>query len=134
MGGTSGIFRLRLNGRYLAYAESFSCDKTHGDCRGDVKVVDLRSGRRSSQQGFFAYDTPEQPAEPYVMHDLVLTGTGTAAFIVGAQDDSVEVWLLSPGKRSRLDRAPDIETGSLAISTNWVYWTRAGLPQATRLP
>ena len=131
-----------LNGRYLAYVESF-CDL---DTASDhVVVKDLRTGavkfRAPAAGGAFAAE-----GEPSTrVTDLALARTGSVAWIgewdadsnraIGGPPDNRQVLKLevgSPPGGTVLAEGADIEPGSLGLSARTsagvsrLYWTKGG--------
>jgi hypothetical protein len=122
--------RLVVAGHDVAYELD---DCTSKGCSDGIHVRDAVTGRERLVPA-----APDQPAP--AAGNLALTPTGTLAWptsrIVG-NGGQIEhaVWLLGPtGDPQRLDAGPDVELGSVAISENFVYWTRGGVPRSAPLP
>lgn len=119
---------VRVAGRFVGFDSGFGCDRHYGDCAGYVKVVDARSGKRKHS---FATQDSRLEGEPRSqvpeLSDFALRPNGSAALIIGPTEAlDLEVWKLDAEGNTRLDRGPDVERGSLAISRRWVYWRRGG--------
>jgi hypothetical protein len=128
-----GIAYMRLAGAFAAYS-----DGCVGRCGAwsDLFVRDLRTGMvkhsRQSNRADFVY-----------LRDLELRGSGAAAWIDEVcrgcvqrptESRTFQVNRFRAGRNAvRLDRGPDIEPDSLALSGSILYWTKGGRPYSAAL-
>ena len=122
-----GFIRGRLAGRFVAFGDGFGCDRL-GDCSASVRVVDTKTGGGVHEVAVtIPAGTPNAGKIPQ-LPTLHVRTDGSTAFLMGpSSDDTWEVWRLNAAGPQRLD-AGNVDPKSMAISANWIYWTRDGQP------
>jgi hypothetical protein len=118
-GDTIGVGSFRLAGKYvgLVYSDCDSCDD-------EIQVFDLTTGKKTLSTDAIE-PSEDDDLEPGVI-DFVMTPGGAVAWIAEGSDENARVVKLDKKGKARLDR--QVESGSLAIAGNRIFWLKNGTP------
>jgi hypothetical protein len=124
-----GISTVRLAGHFMAYGNAFGCDRYYGDCSGRIVVRDLRTGGLHATKRLETINAPpERPAGSLSVADLRLSRDGSAAFIA-FHGFSLELWMIDAQGSTLLDSGNAIDSRSLALTSQRIYWMHDGQPR-----
>jgi hypothetical protein len=123
-----GVTTVRVAGRFVAFGVFYQDRSSGNQPLSSVEVWDLKRRKR-----FHVHDIDVAPVLDPSLADLELRATGSAAYIVTAENYSPHVWRLAKTPKL-LDEASDTDPWSLRREGDTVYWTSGSRERHARLP
>lgn len=111
------LTRWKLGGSFIAYYWNACEPPGDGPCYGDLRVLDVRRGRYAHSIG---------DNEPFA---IVVHPNGALAWTeegYGGEDTGGYVYRSTFRGKTRLDRGPDVDPGSLRLRGRKVSWVNGG--------
>jgi hypothetical protein len=118
-----------LSGPYLAYSVN-DCPGTGDECYADMRVLDLRNGKRRRPVNAFGAESDDT-----FVTDIVLDTRGDVGWIAESDNPRLltEVRVATSRGVRTVDSARDIARHSLARAGRRIYWMRGGRPKTAKL-